>query len=309
MTSSLQVLAHRRKRTVARKVGGYADVYDRYIHAGWTPLPLPRGAKKPPPAGYTGEGRTHPAPRCLERWAKTYPDGNVALVMPDGVVGIDIDAYNGGANTFRRLVKRYGSIPNAPFSTSRHNETGNYRSGIYMYRVPPGTVLVGALSGGIEIIQPHHRYAIAWPSIHPEGRTYRWHDADGTAGIPAVGDLPDLPEPWRKGLTKRTAKHDGSPFDGDVDDWISQLPDGALSLMHRARMSDAYRRLRYPGGRYDTMVSAVARLVSWGAAGLPVADEINNLYNAYVAAVDADRDGESEFFRALEGAIAKFGDN
>ncbi len=303
-TNSLQVLAHHRKRTVARKVGGYADVYDRYVNAGWTPLPLPRGQKYPPPAGYTGKSRHYPGYRKYGEWVGAFPDGNVALVMPDGVVGIDIDAYHGGGETFRRLVKRYGPIPPTMYSTSRTDG-----SGINMYQVPAGTVLVGALSGGIEIIQPHHRYAIAWPSVHPEGRLYQWHDADGTVGIPSVDGLPELPEPWRKGLTKRTAEHGGSPFDGDVDDWMSQLPDRALPLMHRARIRDAYRRFQYPGGRYDAMVSAVARLVNWGAAGLPVADEINNLYNAYVAAVDADRDGESEFFRALEGAIAKFGDN
>ena len=61
--------------------------------------------------------------------ARTSLDGNVALVMPDGVVRIDVDAYHGGDSTFRRLVKRYSPIPNTVFSTSRHSETGNYRSG------------------------------------------------------------------------------------------------------------------------------------------------------------------------------------
>ena len=282
---------------------GYADVASSYVEAGWTSLPLPRGSKYPPPAGYTGEGRSIPTARMIEHWSKTCRDGNVAVVMPEGVVGIDVDAYHGGADTFRRLVKRYGPIPLTKYSTSRTDG-----SGISMYRVPAGTVLVGALSGGIEIIQPHHRYAVVWPSIHPEGRMYRWKDHEGNVSIPAVSGLPELPAAWIKALTKRTANHGGSPFDGDVDDWLSGLPDGNLPLTHRARLRDAHRRLRHPGGRYDTMVSTVARLVGWGAAGLPVARAIDELFTAYSGAVDADRDGESEFFRALEGAIAKFGD-
>jgi hypothetical protein len=110
-------------RTVARKLG-YADVHERYSSAGWTALPLPRSAKFPPPPGFTGEGRAHPTARNYKNWASTRADGNVALVMPPGVIGIDVDAYHGGKDTFRMLIKRYGSIPNAPYSTSR-NETGN----------------------------------------------------------------------------------------------------------------------------------------------------------------------------------------
>jgi hypothetical protein len=200
-------------RTVAAI--GYADVQLRYIDAGWTPLPLPLGQKMPPPMGYTGEARSHPTDRILKNWSKTQPDGNVALVMPPGVIGIDIDAYHGGKATFRTLLKRYGSIPNAPYSTSRDDG-----SGIHFYRVPEDTRLVGKINGGIEIIQWFHRYAVVWPSLHPEGRRYLWHDS---SGIPDVDGLPELPEAWLDGLAVVKKDRGGVGFSGTVDDWMAAL--------------------------------------------------------------------------------------
>ena len=55
------------------------------------------------------------------------------------------------------------------------------------------------------------------------------------------------------------------------------------------------------------MIYMVAKLVGWGANGLPVGPSINGLFDAYVAAVGGERNAESEFDRALQGAISKFG--
>ena len=226
-------------RTVAAV--GYADVYRWYIDAGWTPLPLPRGKKYPPPASYTGEGRPIPTALQYAAWAKTYPDANVAIVMPDRVIGIDVDAYHGGRETFKTLIKRYGAIPNAPYSTNRNDS-----SGIFFYQVPAGTKLVGKIDGGIEIIQPTHRYAVVWPSIHPEGRMYRWHDAHGS---PLVDDLPELPEAWLKGLSAKAMVRTGHGFEGGADEWFGNLPKGILPLGYKITVRDAIKRLNAEGGR------------------------------------------------------------
>ena len=281
---------------------GYAEVWEEYHAAGWVPLPLPTFQKFPPPKGYTGDDAKQPRPRQYRRWAENYPDGNVCIVMPEGVVGIDVDAYHGGDRTLRQLCRRYGNLPDAPKSTSRDDG-----SGISFYRVLAGTRLQGKAGRGIEIIQPHHRYAVVWPSLHPEtGDQYRWSDDE----IPCVSSLPDLPDSWTSGLAARTSgQGSGTSYDGDVSDWLESPPEGRLPLRVRLRVRDAEREFRFQGGRYDAMVNAVAYLVHCGAKGQPVNDALIELHEAYCYAVSGERDGDSEFWRALDGAIHKFGND
>jgi hypothetical protein len=66
--------------------------------------------------------------------------------------------------------------------------------------------------GDIEIIQPHHRYVTAWPSIHPKtGQQYRWISPDGTLlpeGRATVRRVPqpDFPTPRRAAARNRGAE-------------------------------------------------------------------------------------------------------
>ena len=284
---------------------GYADVYEDYIECGWTPVPLPAGEKMPPPKGYTGAGRKNPRDRDYDRWAAAEPGGNTAIVMPDDVIGMDVDVYHGADKTLKALYHAHGSLPVTPETTSRDDG-----SGIGFYRMPPGTVLKSKIPGGIEIIQYHHRYAVVWPSIHPDTkRMYDWWLLDEPTGIPVVTELPRLPDRWVRGLAGRAAA-EGTPYDGDTGDWLGGLA-GRVPLRVRPKVRRAIRRAELsfgvPGGRYDAMVAAVARLVHLGAEGVPVGDAVEQLGEMYGAAVGGERDAEDEFWRAVEGAVAKFG--
>ena len=181
-------------------MGGYGSAWQDYRAAGWTPTPLPRGEKFPPQPDVTGNrpSRYNPTARDFKRWAAEFPDGNLMITMPDGVVGIDVDAYHGGLGTLERLTREHGELPTLWESTSRDDG-----SGIALFRVPPGARLVGNIKEGIEVIQPHHRYAVVWPSIHPSGEMYRWWIGDTEVDIPLVRELPDLPRRWVKGLTDK----------------------------------------------------------------------------------------------------------
>lgn len=53
----------------------------------------------------------------------------------------------------------------------------------------------------IEIIRHGHRYAMVWPSIHPEGRGYVWAGSVNGHIPPTVAELPDLPAAWVEDLT------------------------------------------------------------------------------------------------------------
>jgi hypothetical protein len=162
---------------------GYADAAPVYLRSGWQGvLPLKRGTKFPPPAGFTGRGKPDPTEEQIAQWAQSdsYLNGGLCLRLPDGIIGIDVDAYGTktGAAALAEAERRWGKLPPTVRSTSRDDGV----SGIRLYRVPPGTELVGGIKfpdmeiGDIDIVQHHHRYLNSWPTIHPEGRPYRWID-------------------------------------------------------------------------------------------------------------------------------------
>lgn len=301
----------------------YGDAYQIYRDAGWIPLPLKRGTKWPPPEGYTGEDRQEPDDRKYRRWSKQYAGGNLALAVPDGVVGIDIDAYEytkignpkpqrkHGDKTYHEYARRYDKLPDTAWSSSRDDGV----SGIYFFLLPLGVKLAGNLKGGdVEVVQRHHRYAVAWPSIHPEtSDQYTWRcddpEIEFSQGVPVVGTLPWLPDAWVEALTAGS-QDAGTGFTGSISDWLDGLPEGRLPLGDRQWYRSVARRLQGSGSRYDTMLKAVGHLVHLGAEGKPgVYEALEELEADYVEAVSGDpgRQPYSEFKRALLGAVEKFG--
>jgi Bifunctional DNA primase/polymerase, N-terminal len=284
---------------------GFADVYEAYLDTGWTPLPLPRGEKFPPPKSYTGASRKQPRERDYRRWAADYPDGNVALVMPEGVVGVDVDVYHHGGETLKMLYRPNGPLPLVPVSTSRTDG-----SGISFYSVPPGTRLRGAAGQGIEIIQFHHRYAVVWPSAHPSGRKYQWRMQGEPVGVPEVSGLPELPAPWLRGLAgEGRGRAARTPYGGDAETWLAELRPGPMSLRVAAEVTRATGIIVSGRAcRHDTMCHSLCALVRLGAQRQRgVVEAIDRLYETFCAALDGERDPEPEFFSALEWAIATSG--
>ncbi|MGO9157334.1 bifunctional DNA primase/polymerase [Mycobacterium sp.] len=311
------------------EVEGYAAAVPLYTERGWVGvLPLPPGKKKDPPKGYTGHTGKVPTPEQIARWGRTKPYGNIALRLPDTVIGIDVDAYGDktGGRTLAEAQSRWGELPPTVRSTSREDGV----SGIRLYRVPAGTVLPGVIkltlddrteTGDIEIIQHHHRYVIARPSIHPEGRLYQWLDENGQpTDIPAVDDAPDLPAGWLDGLaelapgTNRTTKATEAPSGGTQAEAETQVvqdgavTEGAMSPRVLARLQEALAAC-YGPSRFDTVRDHVLALVRYGEQGEPgVRVAGAALREVYIAAVAEDRDGgeaaaAAEFDRHANGAL------
>lgn len=186
-----------------------------YHEAGWHPFPLPARAKKSPPTGRTGGDGVNMTIKEIEAttWA-----GNIGLRMADDVIGVDVDGYKGGCETLANLEAELGSLPPTVMSHSGRGDGPpdapvRLGSGIRFYRVPPKMAWVQALDGGIEIIQEHHRYSLAPPSIHPDGRRYELFDQAEDApvdGIPLVEDLPPLPWSWIEYLSRADANEAAS---------------------------------------------------------------------------------------------------
>lgn len=183
--------------------GPYGTAADTYWRAGWRGiLPLPVKAKKNPPSGFTGDGGIYPSYADIYTWTSgREASGNIALRMPANVIGLDVDAYGDkpGAETLRLAEAAHGPLPATWRTTSRDDGV----SGIRLYRVPEGLAWPGEIGAATEIIQARHRYAIVWPSIHPEGKTYRWISPDGIVSthVPDPDDLPLLPETWVQAYT------------------------------------------------------------------------------------------------------------
>ncbi len=142
-------------------------------------------------------------------------------------------------------------------------------SSIRFYRVPTGRLWQTRLTGGgVEVIQRSHRYAVVWPSIHPEGRTYRWLTPDGVPStcLPEVADLPELPTAWQDALARGAAR--SSPV-AAIDDktalrWLEELPKGPACPSVLKRHAAVLSALE-GDSRHDDSLPAVLALLYAGA--------------------------------------------
>lgn len=256
--------------------GPYATGANTYWRAGWRgPVPLPYKAKKNPPSGYTGENGIDPSYADIDAWA-TGPEGsgNIALRLPRNVVGIDVDAYGDklGRQTLEAAEIRLGALPATWRTTSRDDGV----SGIRLYRVPEGLAWPGEIGPSTELIQHRHRYAVVWPSVHPEGRTYRWIGPDGvvTTTVPDVDALPALPDAWVEHYTggemaANTSRDNASAM--AVAAWLTGLSHAHDPMCERMEAAVERMRVDLKGSAHnsarDASLSAI-RLADDGHHGL-----------------------------------------
>jgi hypothetical protein len=282
-----------------------------YRDAGWLGvLPLPSGRKHPPPDGYTGAEGIDPSWPDMQAWLDgPEAGGNIALRLPKGVVGIDVDAYAGkaGQATWEAFQAEHGACPPCHVSTSRDDGI----SGIRLFRCDPGLIFRGVLGPDVEVIQYRHRYMLCWPSL-VEGRLYRWlwpavldgrpfpsaPDSDGVT--PRLGDLLWLPQSYAEELSRPEAGSKAS-----VPPW--PMAPGRCARVE-TELTGILARLSGAGSRHDTMLSAISSLVHLGAEGhRGVSLALDHLRPVWVATVSADRSrttaqAASEFERMVTGA-------
>lgn len=291
---------------------GYASAAPLYIAQGWQGvLPLPEGAKHPPPDGWTGREAAMPDERQVRKWAMTRPTANVALRLPRNVLGIDVDDYGDkpGAATLTELEARLGPLPPTVVSSARP-----LPSGIRLFAVPelPSWHNPGR---GIDIVTWYHRYVAAWPSVHPTGATYTWLDqrtGELLDGPPALADLPALPAAWVKHLG---SEHEGDAkaADPDMAALLTSLPDAPecpAMVTATARWVKEVTGGGQGDWRHDGMVQGSLALLRLGDEGHRGAREgLRTLLEAFSASVTADgtrthTQASAEWARALRGAVA-----
>ena len=105
---------------------GYAAAAPLYRAAGWMQvIPLPEGRKTPPPSGFTGRSRKPVTDEQVQVWSQATPNANTGIVIPEGVLVLDIDAAQGhqvkadGAKGISELSQELGMLP-ATWSSTAH---------------------------------------------------------------------------------------------------------------------------------------------------------------------------------------------
>lgn len=282
----------------------YATVARHYFDAGWAPLPLPPRAKQSPPPGFTGRQGRHPNAEDIDRWRTSHSAGNLALRLDDDTIGVDIDLYKNG-DARQQLETLIGCELPETWSTSSRDDG----SGILLYQAPAlphGKRWQHAPVPGVEIIQRGHRYALAWPSIHPEGRQYRWTEPSGEPAdrLPQYDDLAELP------YAAAAALIEDDPDHTTRDAVHVQLTGGEPSATVAAKLEEGLQACTgAQGARHDTVRDIVGRLVRQADRGEPgVNAAVEQLRARFVDAVAPDRPGgpraaEREYRDLVAGAI------
>lgn len=246
----------------------FAEGATSCLDAGWTPVHI----KMPDclaPTGYTGEKNrgNNPTEARIRRWVQEHGGDNLALRMPEDVIGIDVDHYDGkaGGDTLAALEAGCGPLPDTWLSTSRW--PADQTSGIRYYRVPP-EVTRWADQPGIEIISHGYRFAFVWPSIGKRtGQVYRWIDPDGQmmepGDVPHVEDIPALPAAWVERLQRKAEPATGAPEGGADLIFPTGSPYG-----ESAALDEIERLTNTPkGDRNNTLFKVACNLAELVASG------------------------------------------
>jgi len=298
--------------------GPYAQAAWDYRKLGWSDvLPLPPGKKSHPPTGYTGKRFYDISPDAseIQEWIETKGRGNIALRMPANILGIDVDAYGekSGMESLAKGIATFGPLPETWRVTSRDDGI----SGIRFYRVPTGLQWPNQVGPGIETIHRGHRYAVVWPSLHPEGRTYRWigpENQDTIGAGPHLDQLPELPAAWVQGLTKGQAATPATQrLDTDAEEmavafaeWCT--PDQPCAMVNR-KLYDIEEALSgRSGSRHDAVRDLMLGLLRLGQVGHQgVGYALQRVASEFVDVIGQDRgttSAELEWKRMLLGGIS-----
>lgn len=213
----------------------YAQAARGYRASGWQgTLPIV-GKQDGLPTGYTGRHGAWPDDHQVDRWVDARGADNICLRLPPDIIGIDVDAYSGrrGLQTIDWVTEQSGiELPGTWTSSSR--EDG---SGIRFFRVPPNVNWVSDLGhdSGVEIIRFAHRYAVVWPSMHPQTEArYTWRTPEGRVvdRIPHVDELERLPVEWVTALTRGQRPPRAPGPDGTGGDLGGSGPGGDGGVRH-----------------------------------------------------------------------------
>jgi len=290
----------------ARPKGPYARGTKEYARLGWSGIipinPKTKIVSQDKITGRDGK-QLRPDQYAGPRAIKKYGTSNIGWRVPPGIVGLDVDDYDGktGAATLAELEEVLGPLPKTWTSTSRGMDA---ISRIHFFKIPEDAGELRPFAGrDIDVIQHHHRYAQVWPSVHPKtDAEYRWYRPSGElcATAPEPGAFAVLPDAWLTHLGK--AQRDDVPGAGaGVADFLAEAT-GNDEPEIISFVLDAFDQ--QPGGRHDSMMIALG----WAARAaadwkIPATEIFDFLEAAWDEATDGE-DRDQEFQDLLTRAVA-----
>ncbi len=217
----------------------------------------------------------------IEEWWWRWPTANIAAVVPDGLLVVDLDPRHGSDGTAEGLA-----LPDT--LTVRTGGGGEHR----YYTHPGGDLRQGAAveGPGVDTRMPGRGYVLLPPSKHSSARRYRWIDASA-----AVANLPERviqvlrPRPFRP-ASRPTATR-------DTDHRVRRGAYGEAALAREAESV----RMALQGCRNDVLNKAsfsLGQLVVDGLLDLP------EVVDGLMTAARACGLSELEARRTIESGLA-----
>lgn len=180
-----------------------------YASIGWHVFPLEPQQKRPlgklVPRGMLDASLD---PGTIRVWWRTVPDAGIGIALsPSGLVAVDVDPRNGGAETFEALQSDHGSLRSDVMAFTGGG--GEH----HVFAVPDGMRLrlPGTLGPGVDL--KANGYIAVEPSIHPSGKQYGWEASSNPLQGAAPSPLPD----WLRSLRVELKPSQPDPSDVPVD--------------------------------------------------------------------------------------------
>lgn len=293
-----------------------------YAEQGWSVVPVAPG-KKRPGLEWAGYQATRATLEQIDAWyTDLYAQYGVGIITGaiSGLVVIDVDEGPGkaGGDELAKLQLKHGDLPETP--TVR---TGG--GGRHLYFKHPGRDADGnpiRIKTGKDVLAPgidvrgDGGMVVAPPTVHPNGRPYEWIEGHRLGEFPAP-DMPDWlidlccadvePEPLApQGKILSPARQEPARQDLNAASEFNAFglrQDGREDYMKRlvwARVLEEYRRCPIkPIGKYEQ---------PWLQE---MFDDCWAIYERKVKArgqsLEADGRGQSEMWRKIRYAVAKWG--
>ena len=147
-------------------------------------------------------------PEVISGWWARHPDAGIGIALaPSGLVAVDIDPRNGGAETFEGLQAEHGSL---------RSDVMAYTGGggeHHVFAIPGGhqISLPGTLGPGVDL--KANGYIVVEPSIHPSGKTYGWEASSSPLDGVVPSPLPDWLRSLRVDLQRPAPEVGAVPVD------------------------------------------------------------------------------------------------
>ena len=133
-----------------------------------------RNAGKHPRTAHGKDDATTDPGQITTWWAR-WPQANIGIRPPVGVIILDVDPRNGGGTALLGLTRQRGQLP--------ATLTARTGSGGYHIWFSYGGPTRGQLCRGVDV-KTHAGYVVAPPSMHASGSPYEWLAVLPTAPAP-----------------------------------------------------------------------------------------------------------------------------